>query len=246
MKTKNSFTLLELLIATILLSVITTSLYNFFFSGKQVYQRIHAHEKNQQPFLHLTALFQKDISSLVAWKTITLVGQQSSLYLNRESSYSPKKILHITYDLKERYQESTKVYDLQRHEMVVPLPEEKHRAPKETFTVLSDITSLQFEYLTRVSNPSDDDISPTEEDFDFDEDTPENPTPAIEKVTTQWIDTWKESYTPIAVRCSITLLNTQSNQFTQWIPRMQYSSFRNIPVLELDDASDNSYETENE
>ena len=77
---QKAFTLIEMLLTVCLMTLISATLFNFFYMGKKVYSRVHKLNQQVTSYENCFHIVQRDILNMIEWQNCFMVLNANHLY----------------------------------------------------------------------------------------------------------------------------------------------------------------------
>lgn len=212
------FTLLEVLLSVMILSLVMTMLGRYFYAEKKAFAELRKKHLDETPVQDFFALFRKDLLGAVVWQEQGLTFKDGRITFHIASEEGMGRISRVDYVLKEEYAGDQKCYSLHRKEFAFPYVQEDE--DREALNPVSDIICLKavrrFDvFFSGVYSLVDENNDQKPLLFEFSE--------------------WEFKSMPVSVRVLITESSGRQAEWNSWFPEYAGKDLEEIPPLVLKD-----------
>lgn len=213
---RGGFTLLEVLLSVMILSLVMTLMARYFYTEKKAFIELKKKHLEETPVEDFFIQFKKDISGILIWQEQGFTFKDNRITFHTASEEGMGRIIRVDYVILEIYEGSEKFYSLSRKEYLFPYAMEN----KEPLAPVSDLVCLQkvknieffFSGICRIIDDNNDDKPRL---FEFKD--------------------WEFKTMPVAARLRITEAAGLVKELNFWFPEYVFQSFEEIPPLTLKD-----------
>lgn len=193
-KHTSGLTLLEILVAVSIFSILMSAMVHFFWSGKQAYLALKdegAVFKDSELTAHI---FERDLNDIYIWNDLYLFATAEHIYFYRRQSAGQQSIARIDYLVESHYTAEGQAYALDRYETPFPGDARKKLESKNQFLCVGkDFSGIECQWLVKTS------LTPEELKLQ-NEQKSDNPEIFQKDFKWRWMKQWKFKRLPVAFR----------------------------------------------
>lgn len=216
---RRGFTLLEILMSIMILSLVMTMLSRYFYIEKKAFIELKKKFLEETPVEDFFILFKKDISRALIWQDQGFTFKDNRIIFHTASEEGMGRIIRVEYFIVEIYEGGDKYFCIRRKEFIFPyaLDEKEPLNPVSDLVCLKKAKKIEF-YFTGVYRITDNNNEKKSRLFEFRE--------------------WEFKTMPVSVRLRITEASGIIKELNSWFPEYVYKSFDEISPLSLNEEQE--------
>ncbi len=210
------FTLLEVLLSVMILSLVMTLMSRYFYTEKKAFIELKKKHLEETPVEDFFVQLKKDISKILIWQEQGLTCKDNRITFHTASEEGMGRVSRVDYVIREIYEGSGKFFNISRKEYPFPytMDDKEPLNPVSDRVCLQKVKNIEF-FFSGICRIIDDNNDDKPRLFEFQD--------------------WEFKTIPVSVRIRITEVMGLEKELNFWFPEYVFQSFEEIPPLTLKD-----------